>query len=231
VQKLLKATMLLFGLCIALSARGQIVVSDGDFSTWTLGNVGTSTMVREAAGGNPGARLNVTTTSGVRTWGTGFKSDFSTNTALAGLPVTLSIDVAAGAGDFGGGQYFTLLIEQGGTLYGEFLNNIGTGLPPGASFSTVTFTGSMTAANFFKLSGAGAATPDLSGATATRFGFAAGNQNSGTLTQYYDNYNLMLGTAAATAVPALSQWGVIALTLLLAFGAVAALRRRSSALR
>jgi hypothetical protein len=181
-------------------------------------------MATEAAGGNPGARLSVTTNSGIRTWGTGFKNDFSTSAALAGLPFTLRLDALAGAGDFSGGQgqYVMLLIEQSGTLYGAYLGVTGY---PGTSFSTVSFTGTLTPANFAKLSGPGAATPDLSGATPTRFGFGGGNQSSGTVTQYYDNFSLTIGSVAATSVPTLSELGLAFLALVLAGSAHSVLRR------
>ena len=229
MKRILNCMILLSATCIALSAHAQIVVTDGDFTAWTLGNIGTSTMTTEAAGGNPAARLNATTTSGIRTWGTGFKNDFSTNAPLNGSPFTLRLDALAGAGDFasGQGQYVMLLVEQGGTLYGAYLGVTGY---PGTSFSTATFSGTLTAAMFTKLSGPGAAAPDLSGAPSTRFGFGGGNQSSGTMTQYYDNFSLTIGAtvaANATPIPTVSDGGLAMLAIALAALAHLALRRGS----
>lgn len=78
--------------------------------------------------------------------------------------------------------------------------------------------------------GAGPAQPVFDGVTPTQFGFGAGNNNSATLTQYYDNFRLTIAAPASVAsesVPTLSQWGLILLaTMLAAFGIARALRAR-----
>ena len=77
------------------SAQADLVINDGEFSDWTFNSTGTATVTREASGGNPGARLNITTVSGNTVWGTAIKSDFSSSAVLTGAKFTLSLEVAA----------------------------------------------------------------------------------------------------------------------------------------
>jgi len=204
------------------AAQAAVVFNEGDFSAWTFGSYavggGTATMTREAAGGNPGARLNVTTVTNSlaqSAFGTGIKSDFSTSTALAGTGFTVILDVLSGAGAFGQGQAVQLLVEQGGAVYAYPLGITSVQ----AAFTSLAFTGVFNAASFTLVSGSGPATPNFSGGVVTRFGIAAGNTNSATLTQYYDNVRLdlaVVGAAASTAdIPTLSTWALIATILLL----------------
>ncbi len=192
----------LAGLAGATPAARAQVITDGDFSTWTFDSTGTASVTREASGGNPGARLNVTTVSGSTVFGTAIKSDFSTGALLAGATFSLSFDVKSGSGAFGQGQSIQLLVEQGGTIYGLSVGV--TGFP--RNFDTVTFNGTLNAGSFTRLIGAGPSTPTFDGSVVTRFGFAAGNTSSGTLTQYYDNFRLELSGVGGpvVAVPALS---------------------------
>jgi hypothetical protein len=217
----------------ASSASAVVVINDGSFAGWILGSYGvgggTATAVVESAGGNPGARLNITTvTSGVSqtAFGTAIKPDFSTSATLAGTAFIAQFDVLSGAGAFGQGQAVQLLVEQGGAVYAAPIGV--TGLV--GAFSPVSLSGTLNAASFTLVSGSGPATPNLTGGTATRFGIAAGNTNSATLTQYYDNFVLDLA-AAATAVPgapipALSWWALALLAMTLASVAVFQARRR-----
>ena len=76
------------------------------------------------------------------------------------------------------------------------------------NWDTLAFNGTFNAASFTRLIGAGAVLPDFSGGVATQFGFAAGNTNSGTLTQYYDNFRL---ESAALDIPAVPEPGSLAL--------------------
>jgi len=170
--------------------NAQLVV-DGDFSTWTFGATGTATVTREGAGGSSGARLNVTTVSGAAVYGTAINSDFSSDVPLAGVPFALLLDVRSGPGAFGQGQGIELVVEQNGTIYGTSLGV--TGFPHG-SFDPITFSGTLNAESFTRLLGEGPSTPQFDGTVLTRFGFAAGNASSGTLTQYYDNVVLELMT-------------------------------------
>jgi hypothetical protein len=220
---------------LSFAAHGAIVFNDGDFTSWTFGSyaagTGTATMVREAAGGNPGARLNVTTVTATladSAYGTGIKTDYSTTGQLQGTPFTVSLDVLSGPGSFGQGQGVNLLVEQGGTVYALALGITNVQ----ASFATLSFSGTFAAASFTRVSGAGPATPNLGGGVTTRFGFAAGNTGSGTLTQYYDNVSLDLAPvvvppppAPAANIPTLSQWALILLAGLLGVVALARLRR------
>lgn len=207
-KKRLVALLLSCVVLAAVPAAGQ-VVSDGDFSTWTFGSFGTggsASMTRELTGGNPGPRLNVSTSTASSTaFATGLKTDFSTTAALEGLAFTLSLDVLSGKGAFGQGNAIHLLVEQGGTIYTMSLGVTNVQ----ASFTTLQFPGVLNSASFARQSGAGPATPVFNGTVATRFGFAAGNSLSVPLTQYYDNFLLTIAgvtptpspTAIATATP------------------------------
>ena len=216
------------------AAHAAIVFNEGDFSTWTFGtyNVGggTATGTREAAGGNPGARLNFTTvTAGTETaFGTGFKNDYATAAALAGTAFTLTVDVLSGAGAFSQGQAIQLIVEQGGTVYASPTLGV-TNVQ--AAFATLAFAGSLNAASFTRVAGAGPTTPNFAGGVPTRFGFGAGNTGSGTLTQYYDNVRLDLAAVPAAVptasdIPLLSPLGLLALVAVLGLAGIARLRKR-----
>ena len=216
---------------LPFAAQGAIVFNDGDFTNWSFGSFssggGSATAVVEPTGGNPGARVNVTTVT-QSGFGSGVKNDYSTTAQLEGTPVALILDVLSGPGSFGQGQAIQLLVEQGGSIYAFSLGI--TNVQP--SFATLTFNGTLTGAAFTRVSGAGPATPNLGGGVVTRFGFAAGNSSSQTLTQYYDNVRLDLSPvivppppAPAANIPTLSQWALILLAGLLGFVAVARLRR------
>lgn len=222
-------------LCVlSFTAQGAIVFTDGDFTAWSFGSytagAATATVTLEAAGGNPGARLNVTTVTptfadtGV---GTGIKNDYSTTDQLEGTPFILALDVLSGPGTFGDGQSMNLLVEQGGTVYALALGVTGVQV----AFSPLSFGGTLNAGSFTRVSGAGPATPNLDGGVTTRFGFGAGNTGSNTLTQFYDNVSLDLTPVVApppetpaAPVPTLSQWVLILLAGLLAMVALGRLR-------
>jgi len=204
-----RRALIVLSVVLAAAPAVALLITDGDFSTWTFGSfgTGTATVTRETTGGNPGARLNVTTSTGgsLTAFGTALKTDSQVSSALEGLAFTLSLDVLSGAGSFGQGQAIHLLVEQGGTIYTKALGITGVQ----ASFSTLQFPGVLTAGSFARQSGAGPATPVFDGSVVTRFGFAAGNSQSGVLTQYYDNFSLDLAgltptptvTAMAAATP------------------------------
>lgn len=220
---------------LSLASQAAVVFNDGDFTNWTFGSFssggGSATAVVEPAGGNPGARVNVTTVTATVTEsgsGSGVKNDYSTTAQLEGTPVALILDVLSGPGSFGQGQGISLLVEQGGTVYALALGITNVQ----ASFTTLTFNGTLTGASFSRISGAGPATPNLGGGVVTRFGFAAGNTNSQTLTQYYDNVRLDLTPVVvppppspAANIPTLSQWALILLAGLLGLAALGRLRR------
>jgi hypothetical protein len=224
----------LLALC-AVGAQAAVVFNDGDFTNWSFGstatNGGSATAVVEAAGGNPGARVNVTTVTPApadTAGGTALKNDYSTTGILTGTPFTLTLDVLSGAGAFGDGQGIYLLVEQSGSLYVAGLGVTGVR----ASFTTLAFPGTFSAASFTRISGAGPATPNLGGGTVTRFGFVAANTGSSTLTQYYDNVRLDIAPVVVpppasqpTGIPTLSEWSLIGLALLLALVAYGRLGR------
>jgi hypothetical protein len=205
---ILAAIALLLGVPATADA---LTIADGNFLDWSFDATGTATAGAEATGGDPGARINVTTVSGAVVYGTAIKNDFSTTEALEGVEFILSLDVASGPGAFAEGQLILLLVEQADTLYGRVLAT--TGYP--RNFDTFQFTSAFDAAAFTRLLGTGASTPDFSGGIETRFGFAAGNELSNTLTQYYDNF--------AVQVP---EPGGFAMRVV-ALGVVASLAHRS----
>ena len=217
---------------LSTAARALDILDCCDWATgWTFSsygvNAGTATATVEASGGNPGARLNVTTvtpTPADTAFATAVLATSTMPAPSSGTPFTLTLDVLSGAGGFGQGQAIQLLVQQGSAVYASALGITGFPLNP---FTTLSFGGNFTAASFTLVSGAGPATPSFDGSTPTQFGFAAGNNNSATLTQYYDNFRLTIASGvpapAVVAVPTLSQWAIAVLAGLLA--AVALLRR------
>jgi len=191
------------------------------FSAYSVGSASATATV-EPSGGNPGARLNVTTVTPSFS-DTAFATAVLTTTTIpappSGSPFTLSIDALSGAGGFGQGQGIQLLVQQGGAVYAASLGI--TGFPLNA-FTTLTFTGTLDPADFSRVLGSGPAQPVFDGSTPTQFGFAAGNNASATLTQYYDNFRLTVtaGTggggqvATTTAIPTLSDASLAALACL-----------------
>jgi len=186
-----------------MPARGDLIV-DGDFSAWSFGSTGTATVTREASGGNPGARLNVTTVSGTTVYGIANKTDYSTALPLADTSFELQLDVLAGPGSRNQGQRIQLLVGQNSSIYAYNLDV--TWYHP--SWTTLTFSGTFMESAFALWSGSGPAKPDFGGGTPTLFGFAAGNSNSGTLTQYYDNFSLEINPVP---VPGAVLLGVLGL--------------------
>jgi hypothetical protein len=194
-------------LCVLLASPvAAQIVSEGDFSTWIFGAGGdaaTSTVTREATGGNPDARLNLTNHGGccLNVFGRAHDPD-QVSTSLEGLPFTLSLDVLDGPGSFGQGQAISLLVEQGGVLYSRSLGLTFVGHSP--TFDTLQFPSSFVASQFSRLDGM-AGIPNFDGSVATRFGFVGSNSGSGDLTMYYDNYLLSLDAVTPTATPTVTQ--------------------------
>ncbi|GAF74015.1 unnamed protein product, partial [marine sediment metagenome] len=91
---------------------GSIHIQDGDFLDWSFDATGTATATVEQTGGNPDARLNVTTVSGPTVYATAINHDVSTVAKLEGAAFTLDLDVKSGPGSFGAGQSIEILIEQ-----------------------------------------------------------------------------------------------------------------------
>jgi len=232
-----KSIVLVLVVCLIAAtteADASIVFNEGEFSTWTFSYFGsgggTATMVREDAGGNPGARARVTTEPSVLridVYGSGIKNDYSTAVALNGTTFTLMLDVLSGAGAFGAGHAINILVEQGGTVYSRGLGF--TFLLP--TFTTLSFTNTFDPASFTRVSGVGPPNPDFAGGVTTRFGFAAGAFGPGASIQYYDNIRLDLAAVPAAAhstldVPTLSTWALIALAIVVAVRGSSALRDR-----
>lgn len=189
----------------ALPAQA-ILISDGDFNSWSFGSTGTATVSRENSGGNPGARLNITTVSGTTVYGTAVKNDFSTFANIDGAAFDFNIEVLSGPGSFGQGQRIQLLAEQNSNIWAT---NLGiTGYP--LNWDTFSYSGVLDETSFTLFSGSGSTPLDLSGGTETFFGFAGGNSISGTLTQYYDNFSLEI---TPRSVPAPSTLGLFLLGL------------------
>ena len=239
----MKFASLMLGTCLALMAsmaRAEVIV-DGDFSGWSFGSYGvggSAAAVVEPAGGNPGARLRVTTATlpTDTAYATAIKTDFATNAPLAGARFTLTLGVLSGGGAFGDGQTIAFLVEQNGAVYA---------LPVGSTsvqprFAALPFSGTLTAGTFSRVAGSGPAQPVLDGSVATRVGFAAGNSGSLTSTQYYDNFGLQIVspraaavalTEPAAAIPTLSGGALVLLSALLALAGMGWQRRQAGALR
>ena len=236
-MKTFRSALAAVAVVLSVGTANAITVSDPTdwasgwaFSFVTITGVGTASITFEGAGGNPGARVNSTTVTldvADFAYGTALYQASSVAAPPSGTAFVMKIDVLSGAGAFGQGQGILALVEQGGSIYSASVGI--TGFPLN-SFTTLTFNGTFLAGNFSKLTGPGPATPTFDGSTPTRFGFAAGNARSGTLTQYYDNWNityaLPVASAPATPVPTLSQWVLVLLATLVAFAGVLAQRRR-----
>lgn len=192
-----KALFLATSLALFANTAAADTVSNGDFTHWTFDSTGTATASREATGGNPDGRLNVTTISGPLVYGTAIFTSTATLNVLQGESFDFSVDVLAGPGSYGAGQAIQLLVEQNGAIYGNFLDTTGSH----ATWNTFSASGTFDQSAFSRLIGAGPITPDFSGGTLTRFGFAAGNESSGTLTQYYDNFSLTSPAIAPVPEP------------------------------
>lgn len=194
-------------------------IADGDFMNWAFDSTGTAAVSWEDNGGNPGNRLNITTVSGSLVYGTAILSGFGSLLALQGETFDLAIDVIAGPGSYGAGQAIQLLVEQNGSIYGNYKATTGYH----TDWYTFSAAGTFYDTEFSLLIGAGPANPDFSGGTFTRFGFAAGNADSGTLTQYYDNFSL--ASPAIVAVPEPETYALMLVGLGLV--GIAARRRRA----
>jgi len=190
-------TRLAIVLALTAPASAGFVLSDGDFSGWSYGTFGTATPTVLETGGNPGARLQVTTVSGSGSGVLATYLGFSTDAALEGTSFAWSLDVLRGPGSFGQGQGISLIIQQGDSIFADYLYITGVQ----STWTTQTFNGTLNAANFVRVAGTG--TLDLSGGVATQFGFSASNSNSGTLTQFYDNWSLTLNAVPAPGAMAL----------------------------
>jgi hypothetical protein len=226
--------------CFAVAAGSAqaVVITDccdwasgWSFSSYTQG-AGTASAVVEGTLGNPGARLNITTVTPTISdvaFGTALLTTSGTSAPTNGTAFTLQLDVLSGPGAFGGGQEIALLVAQGGSVYAMDVG--ATGFPLN-SFTTLLFSGNFNAGSFTRVSGAGPLTPSFDGVTTTTYGFSAGNSQSATLTQYYDNFQLTFtaaGPAApVTPVPTLSQWAMLALMLLVGGLAARAIVRRNA---
>jgi hypothetical protein len=226
------------GLAVMIGSAQAVVITDccdwatgWTFSSYTGAGAGTASAVIEGSGGNPGARLNITTntpTISDTAFGTAVLTTSGTPAPTAGAAFTLNIDALSGPGAFGQGQLIELLVGQGGSVYALVLSGTGFPLNP---FTTLTFNGNFNAGSFSRISGVGPATPSFDGVTVTTYGFAAGNTQSATLTQYYDNFRLTIPSIGAPApvvsqIPTLSEWAILVLMLLLAGFAARAIARR-----
>lgn len=212
----LKATFLrpILAACLLLlsgsqNLTAQLYFFDGNFASWNFTNSGSGggsgTMSLDPSGGNPGACLNVTTSTGnthtgtgitESAWGIGVAPDWTTSQPLEGTQFVMGFDVLSGAGSFGQGQSVGLIVQQGTACYLDIVSTPITGFE--TSWTTESFDGTFDAANFRLQTGSGPSQPDFSGASLTAFGFTAFNGDSGNLTQYYDNISLAVAPEPST---------------------------------
>ena len=185
----MKLASFLFFLAAITQSASAMAIIDGEFTSWDFSStgVGTGYVIRDAGDGNPAPRIYIYTdaTTNAFMMATAIKADSSFNLPIADQQFSLSLDVLSGSLAFGEGQAIWLLLRQNGTIYANYLGV--TGYPH--YFDTVTFTDTFAESNFFRLTDSGPLSPDLSGATATQFGFGAGNFISRT-DHYYDNFRL-----------------------------------------
>ena len=184
-------------------------ISDGDFAAWTYeslaapGSSATATLV--ASEGNPDAHIKMTTDTGQAAFAVALNGTPSWTPATDGPidSVQMALDVKSVSG-WGTGQHLELLVEQSGQLYAAPGSNFFTG--SSTSWHTVAMP-AYSAQSFKKVIGYDYTNwddtvhPDFSSqGSELKFGFAAGNSNSWTYTQLYDNWTLDV-TAAVPMPP------------------------------
>ena len=160
----MKRLTALVAMCLAVAAfesRAAVVFNEGEFSAWSFGShTGAAFAGREPAGGNPGARLVITPSATVLSYGWGYKSDYSTTVVLAGTAFMLTVDILSGLNVAGDGQALQLIVEQAGSLYALPIGTTGVR----TAFSPpLVVNGTFNAASFTKVSGGGPVTPDSPG--------------------------------------------------------------------
>lgn len=198
--------LVLTALVVSLPASASVLLTDGDFGTATLSNFGTTTTSRLETGGNPGARIQITTVSGAGTGGLVI-NDTAVTGPLEGASFDFGLSVLKGAGSFGQGQAVGLALRQGSTVWVSFLYITGVR----SSWTDQTAAGTLRAADFNRVVGTATGGPALNGSVTTYFGFYAANSNSGTLTQYYDNFKLTITPGAVPAPGAAALVGLAGL--------------------
>ena len=201
----LQRFLVVLPLLAPLTASASVLLTDGDFSAATLSNFGTTTTSLLATGGNPGARIQVTTVSGSSTGGLVINGTAVTG-LLEGASFEFGLSVLKGSGSFGQGQAVGLVIKQGSTVWVSFLYNTGVR----SSWTAQTASGTLRAADFNRVAGSATGGPVLNGSVTSYFGFYASNANSGTLTQYYDNWSLNIDTSTVPGPGALALLAVAA---------------------
>jgi hypothetical protein len=179
------ATILAIGLVIGtFEARAAEVFNDGEFTAWTFGPGSANTYIqRDPVGGNPGAKLTILTYNADPA-AYGYKTDYATTAALEGTSFALTVDVFANWS-----QSVELIVEQAGTVYRLKVGDTAEQV----AYATRVFNGTLSAAAFTKVAGAGPAQPNFAGGVATRFGIAGLSTFVGSVTSYYDNVRLNLG--------------------------------------
>ncbi len=226
-------------------------VSDSTFldANWALtqataGLGGSSTAAQAATGGNPGSYRNVTDAlnaappgSNTTVLSTSIYTPFTYNPAVSGPIGALSYseDAECTGGCFGAGQSTGPAVQQGGNLY--ILNSqLITG--PGLTWANHSLSG-LTSADFSIVSVTpttifdNSQHPNFSAAGGPiQFGFFRANStgfNLGgyTLSAGIDNWQITIaaGSSAAATVPALSQWSIVVLALMIALIGLALTRR------
>jgi hypothetical protein len=194
----IKAVGLLTTLVVAThgnAAFGQkIAVKSGNFKTWIFGTEsiggGTGMMAITKALGDPPPALVCTTTTGAGQIGGGYGIDTTVTTSapLEGRSFTLKLVFLSGLGAYGAGQAVGLEVAQNGNVYGLQVGVTNTS----TSWQPLTFTGTLQSAGFVQIAGSGPATPDFTGGVPTQFGLGAGNEDMGTVTNYYDKFSLIV---------------------------------------
>ena len=189
------------GLANRESQGETMTFSDGDFAEWSFGELSSSNSSATASvaetSGNPLPSITVTTRTGSIAWGWAINEAAVWNPSIHGPISTISLDIdVKSITGWGQGQALRLVVEQEGRLY--FGPDPGVSHNTGSSSTWHTVSGGpLLAEDFVHMTGPWSwdpgENPDFSsGGAPLQFGFAAGNANSGTYTQLYDNWSMSL---------------------------------------
>ena len=187
----------------ATSEAHSITLNDGDFTNWSFSQLSAAHPTQGSWGdmsASSGMITNTTyTPSGSTAGGVGVYNGFALDPSEYGgiIDVSMSIDWKSGPGAFGAGQAIAIVIFQDDYFYGFHTGTTGTS-SSWTSYSSAPMDLTDSAFSWNSATGVVAGSPDFSeDGSPIRFGFAGTNSNSGTLTNYYDNWSMTINTNSA----------------------------------
>ncbi len=187
------------------------VVSDGDFSSWTMftNQTGNSYTV-VGTGGNPGAYANFqfnAASHSINMYSAYIKQDYTNTLALTGQTFTMVAD-RNGAINSPTSSSVNLgfAIQQGSNVWYYTGTELSSYSGSWATSSSVS--GSFSSGSFSLITGSGS--PNFAAGVATKFGFYSHTNNpAGTYAMAYDNYQLTTsGSLSAVPEPSTLAIGV-----------------------